>query len=102
MLDYFYNESKTAEQEVSKKPEVPGMSLQSFMNRDWQMYFKIFDLTDENDVDKISEIYTESTKNNKNKGTMIFQENGRFFEDGTFRMMIRWGEWESKKQDEIE
>ena len=97
MLDYFYNENQSAKQEVSHKPEIPGMSLQNFLNREWQMYFKIFDLTDEEDIEQISKIYTESTKTNKNSGTMIFQENGRFFEDGTFRMMVRWGEWTTKE-----
>ena len=99
MFDYIdkdFNEKDKLREKIKK--EIPGFADADFFNYDWEMRFRVFDLTDEKDVKEVEQIYTNACKKNKKSGVAIFYENGRFFDDGSFKMLVRWGIWNAKEE----
>lgn len=93
-LDRQKNKDITDESEI----EIPGFMQKSPADsRTWKMRFQIFDLTHGADIETIEDLYTRATeKKNKKEGITIINEIGRFFDDGAYKMMVYWGEWENE------
>jgi len=74
--------------------KIPGFE-NNMHNRDWEMRFKLFDFGQEDDIAELEDIFTRSTKKNSSEGVVIFHQEGSFFQDGSYKMMLRWGLWKS-------
>ena len=96
MFDQLYRDEKEKEQ---AKAELMGlMGLEQSIHKAWSIRFKMFDFSKEEDITELEEIFTKSTeKSNNESGVTILYENARFFDDGTFKMVLRWGIWNAKK-----
>jgi hypothetical protein len=85
-----------AEQPDISEFTIPGqLKKQAKPMFSWIMHVKVFNMLNEEHIKDLEEIYTKASNNgpNSNTGIRICYENGRFFEDGSFRVMMRWGEW---------
>lgn len=77
-----------------EEPEIPGFMKTKKDNRKWKMRFQVFNLEDQSDIDEIERIHTEAANSNsKETGTWIINEVGKFLDDGSYRIMVYWGEW---------
>ena len=80
------------------EPEIPGILKKPTDNKIWDMRFRIFNLEDPQDIEDIQELYTKAANSKgAKKGTMIFSQIGRFLDDGSYRMMVYWGDWKNEK-----
>jgi hypothetical protein len=94
--DFFSSSNKDAAK--SDIPEIPGLIKKPTDNKIWKMRFRIFNLDDGEDVEDIEEIYTKAANHkNKEEGIWIINEVGKFLDDGSYRMMVYWGEWKNEK-----
>lgn len=100
-MEDFINRQKNTDVTAEGQVEIPGFFKKGFMyNKTWTMRFRVFDLTDRDDIRAIEELYTRATKHGKNRteGVTIIEEVGRFFDDGSYKMMVYWGEWKDEKR----
>ena len=80
-----------------EKLNIPGLMAQKIKKTKWRIFIKVFH---EEDLGELSEIYTKATDmSNKNKGLSIINEETKFLENGEFKILVKWGEWEIEGED---
>lgn len=84
----------------NEKKELPGFEFNTKRKVEWKIKLKLFDMTSENDILELEKIYTESANilsdpniNRMKSGIKILKESGQFFDNGVYKIMLQWGEW---------
>lgn len=82
------------------KKELPGFNFPSKKKVEWKIKLKLFDMTDDDNVHELETIYTscanflsDPNMNRIKSGVKILKESGQFFDNGTYKIMLQWGEW---------